>query len=341
MTGSVAAPARSRSKPMAVSSVVHRMVATARRHAMFERGSTVVVAVSGGPDSVCMLHALVRARRLLGIRELIGFHFDHRLRPGSDSDARYARRQAEGLGLRFVVREATSTPARGESIEAWARTVRYAALSAVREAFGAAGSAVAHTADDQAETVLLALVRGGGLEAIAGMRAVTDGVVRPLFDVTRAETVAFCRALRLRPRADPTNEDRAYLRVAIRMDVVPVLEAAVGRSVRPTLVRTAALLRDDADLLATMARAASAEVVDIEPERVLLRADALSSLARPIGTRVVREALRSAGILPEAPHVEAVLALAAARPGRRTALPGRVVARREREYVSLSFPAER
>ncbi len=306
---------------------------------MFEPGSTAVVAVSGGPDSVCLLHALVRARRLLGIGALVAFHFDHRLRAGSGVDARSAGRRAAALGVPFVVRTATSAPARGESVEAWARTARYAALAEVREEFGANVAAVGHTSDDQAETVLLALLRGGGLESLAGMRPVTNGVVRPLLDVTRAQTVDFCRALGLRPRRDPMNEDPAYLRAAIRTGALPALEAAVGRSVRPTLVRTASLLREDADLLAATAREAEPAVVRVDAGGVRLRVDALISLPGPIGARVVRRAMRDAGVLPEASHVESVLALASGRPGRRVVLPGRVVARREREYVSLSIPA--
>jgi tRNA(Ile)-lysidine synthase len=272
------------------------------------------------------------------IRSLVAFHFDHRLRPGSDADARYATRQAERLGVRIVHRAADSSPQRGASVEAWARTVRYAAMAEVRGDVGASVSVVGHTADDQAETVLLALIRGGGLEALAGMRAVGGGVARPLLDVTRAQTAAACRSLGLRPRRDPMNDDPSFLRVAIRTGVLPEVERATGRSVVPTLVRTAELLRRDADLLRTTAAEAAGGVVEPRPGHGLaLRAEALSCLPTPIAARVVRSALRDMGIVVEAAHVDAILALATGRPGRRTSLPGRVVARREREYVSLSI----
>ena len=308
---------------------------------MFEPGSIVVVALSGGPDSVCLLHAMVRARRLLRIHALVAFHLDHGLREGSDADARYAKRQADALGVRFVLRRATSRPSRGESVEAWARTVRYGALTEVREEVGANVSAVGHTADDQAETVLLALVRGGGLEALAGMRPMADGVARPLLDVTRAETVAFCRSLGLRPRHDPMNDDPSFLRVAIRTGGLPGLERAVGRPVGPTLVRIAALLRDDADLLAAMAAVAEPGVLRATPNGVSLDVQGLLRLPSPIAARVIRSALRSVGVLAEASHVQAIAGLVEGRPGRRASLPGRVVARREREYVSLSIGPSR
>ena len=97
---------RGLARPPAVAAVIERLVASARLQAMFEPGSTVLIGVSGGPDSVCLLHAMVRARRVLRIRSLVAFHFDHRLRPGSDADARYVTRQAERLGVRIELRAA-------------------------------------------------------------------------------------------------------------------------------------------------------------------------------------------------------------------------------------------
>jgi tRNA(Ile)-lysidine synthase len=283
---------------------------------------------------------MVRARRLLRIRSLVAFHFDHRLRSGSAADGRYAKRQADRLGVPFVLREATSRPSKGESTEAWARIARYGALAEVREEIGAHVAVVGHTADDQAETVLLALIRGGGIEALAGMRPMGDGVARPLLEVTREQTGAFCRSLGLRPRRDPMNDDPSYLRVAIRLRGLPSLEEAVGRPVRATVIRSAALLREDADLLAAVAAQAEPAVLQASPDGVAIRVTGLLELPPPIAARVVRSALRASGMLPEVAHVEAVLALAAGRPGRRVDLPGGMVARRQREYVSLSTGPE-
>src|SRR5207249_12297672 len=113
--------------PPAVAGVIHQIARTARRHRMFEPGSCVVVACSGGPDSLCLLHTMVRIRRLFRVR-LACFHFDHRLRSGSAADANYVRQQCGRLDIPFFLRVAESRPARGESAEAWARTVRYRAL---------------------------------------------------------------------------------------------------------------------------------------------------------------------------------------------------------------------
>jgi tRNA(Ile)-lysidine synthase len=322
-----------------VARVLERVTATARAHRMFDPGDTVLVAVSGGPDSLTLLHTLVRLRRLLRIRGVVALHFDHRLRTGSEREAARVGRQAGRLGVAFVARAARTSMPTGGSVEAWARRERYAAIAEVREEIGARVAAVGHTADDQAETVLLALVRGGGLEALAGMRPVTaaTGIVRPLLDVSRQQTEAFCRALRLRPLRDPMNEDAPYLRVALRRDGIPSLEAATGRGVRSSLVRVSDLLRDDADLLAAMASEAFDRVVTRNPDGVAIHAEGVEALPRSIGTRVVRRALLAAGVLPEAAHVDAILALIARPRGRRLNLPGRVVVRRESEYVRLSF----
>jgi len=114
-------------RPPAVARVLQRVTATARRHQMFVTGSRVLVGVSGGPDSLCLLHSLLRLRRLLRI-EPCCFHFDHGLRDGSERDAAYVRAQARKLGVEFLLRRAGDKPPRGASVEAWAREQRYGAM---------------------------------------------------------------------------------------------------------------------------------------------------------------------------------------------------------------------
>lgn len=339
-----------RGQPRAVARVLQGLVSTARRHDMLPAGASVVVACSGGPDSMCLLHALHRLRRLFRIRVSV-FHFDHRLRPGSDRDAAYVARQARQLGLPYRGVEASGRPPVGASVEAWARLARYAALSQAAGELGAGRVALGHTVDDQAETVLLGLARGGGLDAVAGMPAVTSipplGVVgvRPLIEITGAETRAFCRALRLRPRSDPTNRDPRFLRNRIRLEVLPALEAALERNLRATLARTADLVRGDAVYLEALASEAAARITGVGEEEVRLDAAGLSALPRPIGARVARAALRVAAAMggewePEAasPHVLGVLDLASGGGGRRLDLPGDLVAERVKGYVRISSP---
>ncbi|MEX0832393.1 MAG: tRNA lysidine(34) synthetase TilS [Actinomycetota bacterium] len=322
-------------RPPAVARTLQKVTATIRDHEMILPGETVLVAVSGGPDSTCLLHSLYRLRRLLRIKLQV-FHFDHRLRRGSEDDAEYVKKLAARLDLPFHMLVAESKPAKGESVEDWAHRARMRALAVTQHDVGASHAAIGHTLDDQAETVLLALIRGGGLDAVAGIRPTQGPYVRPLIDTTREEVEAFCRALHLRPRTDPTNRDTRILRNAVRLRVLPALERAVGRDVKATIARTAAVLRDDATELELQAARALDELLEEDPDGYLLPAAPLAALPRAIASRVALRALYRTGVVPSAEHVEAVLDLAAGRPGRKRSLPGGLIASRDREYVRLS-----
>lgn len=336
-------------RPPAVARVLERVTRTAREHEMFRPGDLVLVCVSGGADSVCLLYSLWYLRRLFKIRIEV-FHFDHRLRRDSAKDAEYVRRVSERLGLPFHLRIAEGVPAKGMSVEAWATVARGNAGNQVRTAIGARIVAEGHTLDDQAETVLLNLIRGGGLEAITGIwpAAGDPGAswrgVQPLIDVERDQVEAFCRALHLRPRRDPTNLDLRYLRNAIRLKVFPAIERAAGREVKRPIARSADLLRADRMELYASTIHAMSRVVTGPRDEPRFDAAALRSLPRPIASRVVRLALyhvmEREDVAPWTREaVEAVLDLAAGRPGRRRDLANGLKARRDREYVSISRPS--
>lgn len=335
-------------QPKAVARLIGQLTTTARTYRMFRPDQTVLVACSGGPDSICLLHALHRVRRLFRVR-LAVFHFDHRLRTRSGDDAAYVRRQAVRLRLPFFLREADDQPEPGQSIEAWARLARYAALTSTATEAGVDVAALGHTLDDQAETVLLGLVRGGGIEAVAGMPPVGKvpplglAAVRPLIETTRADVLAFCGALRLRPRQDPSNRDRRFLRNRIRKDALPYLEKTLDRNIKATLVRTAEHVRADAAYLDALASDASRKAVVIGEDEIKLDAKALAEIPSVMAARIVREALRLASALGGewesdvgAAHVRAIIDLARGRPRRRVDLPGLLMAVRNKEYVRVS-----
>jgi tRNA(Ile)-lysidine synthase len=313
---------------------------------MFRPGEAVLVSVSGGPDSVCLLYSLWYLRRLFEIR-LEVFHFDHRLRRGSAKDAEYVRRLGQRLDLPFHLREAEDRPPKGTSVEAWATVRRGNAANDVRKAIGASVTAEGHTLDDQAETVLVNLIRGTGLEGLSGIwpggyRWGRSAMAEPLLDVERTEVEAFCRALHLRPRLDPTNTDTRLLRNAVRLEVIPAIERATGRSVKAPIARSAALLRESRMELSRTAVEAYTTVVSGPREAVRLDADALVTLPDSLASRVVRLAVYNVLALDDvtAPWtretIDAVLDLAKGRPGRRRDLASGLKARREREYVLVS-----
>jgi len=326
------APAR----PPAVARVLQRVTATVRRHELTLPGQTVLVCVSGGPDSVCLLESLVRLRRLLRVR-LAVFHLDHRLREGSAADAAYVRRLAGRHRLPLLMREATEAPPRGASVEAWARGVRRAAAAEAAREADAARIATAHTRDDQAETVLLRLLTGSGTGGVAGIRHAAGPYVRPLLDVSRADVEAFVRALHLRPRRDPTNEDPSYaLRNALRLEGIPALERALGRGIREPLARAAELLTADDAHMARQVFAAWDDVVVDGPDGMDLDAIGLLDLPDAIASRLAGLALARCGIDGTREDVLAIVDLAGGRPGRRRDLSAGSTARRGREYVHLS-----
>jgi tRNA(Ile)-lysidine synthase len=319
-------------RPPAVARVLERVTRTAREHDQFRPGETVLVCVSGGPDSVCLLYSLWFLRRMLRVR-LEVFHLDHRLRPDSPRDAGYVRRLGERLRIAVHAAMLEDAPPAGASVEAWARGRRLDAAAETARVLGAQRIALGHTRDDQAVTLLEWAIMGGGLRAL---KPVSGDVVRPLLDVSRAEVEDFCRSLRLRPRRDPSNRDRRFLRNALELDAIPVLERATGRGVLEPLARTASLAAEDDDELSRRMRETWDAVVRQPADGVQLMTGPLLALPRALSRRLVARAIFGCGVPATDADVAAVLDLAAGRPGRRRDLAAGLKARRAREYVSLS-----
>jgi tRNA(Ile)-lysidine synthase len=212
-----------------------------RAHALWPRGARVVLACSGGLDSLVALELLARLQRSLG-HTLAVAHVDHGLHSGSDRATALVRQAATLHGLAFASR--TLHIQHGADLEGRARTLRYRALDELRLELHGDLLATAHHADDQAETLLMRAARGGGLEALAGIRRARDGaVVRPLLGLDRAWLVACGKRLRVTPHEDPTNADLDFCRNRLRHEVLPALEEAIPGAARG-LARTAGLLSD-------------------------------------------------------------------------------------------------
>ena len=209
----------------------------------------VVVGCSGGADSTALLALAVDAALAP-----VAVHVDHGLRAGSAHEADLVAAVAARLGAEF--RSVRVTIAPGPNLEARARDARYHALEQARLADGASTVLVGHTADDQAETVLLNVLRGAATTGLAGMPATRDRIARPLLGWRRADTRALCEARGLPVLDDPMNHDGTFRRVAIRHEVMPLLERIAGRDLTPVLARQAALLREETEFLDALAVAA-------------------------------------------------------------------------------------
>jgi tRNA(Ile)-lysidine synthase len=202
-------------------STILRTIAT---HALFRPGDRVLVAVSGGPDSMALLHALWEARARLGVTlEVVGV--DHGLRPEAARELDLVRARAEALDLRFVRLAADVARERrgGVSLQDAARRARLGALASLATARGARRVALGHQADDQAETVLFRILRGTGLPGLAGIPYERDPFVRPLLDVWRAEILRYLHRRSIPFVEDPSNADLRYARARIRHRILPLL----------------------------------------------------------------------------------------------------------------------
>jgi tRNA(Ile)-lysidine synthase len=305
------------------------------------RGETLLVGLSGGPDSVALLDALALLRRPRGFR-LVAAHLDHGLRPGSAADADFCRALCARLdvALRAGAADVRGRAARERGgLEQAARRERYAFLRRLAAAEQASAIAVAHTRDDQAETLLLRLLRGAGSTGLGGMRARRGRLLRPLLGVSRETVLAHLRERGLDWLEDPTNADLAHRRNRVRHELLPYLESRFNPRVREGLARAATLLADEAAHLRADAGALLRRIARREDDALVLRRAGLAQAPAALARATIREALRRAGGLSgvRAVHVERVRQLARRPPGaqRRLPLPGQREAALTRDDLRL------
>jgi tRNA(Ile)-lysidine synthase len=290
------------------------------------RGEVVLLALSGGADSVALLDALCLLRRPRGFA-VAAAHLDHRLRPGSGEDAAFCRVLCERLDVPLQVGAAdVAARARrqGGGLEQAARHERYAFLRRVRRETGAVAIAVAHTRDDQAETLLLHLLRGSGATGLGGMRPRVGSVVRPLLGLSRQEVMAHLRERGLAWREDPTNADPGLLRNRVRHELLPYLEARFNPRLRSVLARTAGLLADEAAYLGADAEALLDRIARADGDALVLESSGLAHAPAAVARVAIRQALARAGGLARvrAVHVERIRTLAEGGAAGRLPLPG-------------------
>ena len=245
------------------------LIERVRAGGLLAPGRPVLVLLSGGRDSVCLLDLAVR---IAGVAQVTALHCNYGLRDAADADAAFCAALCERLGVRLHVRR----PERGAgNLQAWARDARYAAARELAAGDIAAG----HTASDQAETVLYRLAASPGRRALLGMRERDGQLVRPLLGVTRAETAAHCRARGLDWVEDASNADPAFARGRVRHSLLPALRS-IHPAAEANVLRTLALLRDEADVLDEVVGAALAAAGDPPRRRRAARAPARAAAAR-------------------------------------------------------------
>ncbi len=323
---------------------------TITRHNLLPPGSTVVVGVSGGPDSLCLLHVLKRLQTEGGFILHVA-HLNHQLRGAeADADAAFVAALADEWGLPVTV-EACDVAAHARagkiSVEEAAREVRYAFLADVAARTGADRVAVAHHADDQAETVLMHALRGAGLAGLRGMlpdspypvRGVDLRLVRPLLEATRAEIEAYCAAHDLQPRFDRSNLDTTIFRNRLRHEVFPYLET-INPNIRRVLRHTAAGLADDYAFLRQAVNEAWDAVAREEDEAIVFGRDGWRALLPSLQRGLIRKAVRwlRPGLKDSNwVHVEPARRLAMEKPpGKQATLPAGLALFHERGALVIA-----
>jgi tRNA(Ile)-lysidine synthase len=305
---------------------------------MVAPGGRVLVALSGGPDSVALLHLL---RELEARGELIVAgvaHLNHGLRgAAADADERFCRELAAELGLAAEIgRENVGAIARAghRSIEDAARAARYAFLEAAADRLKADAIAVGHSLDDQAETFLLRLLRGAGPRGLAGIRPRAGRVIRPLLEISRQQLRDYATERRLAFREDETNADVTIPRNRIRHDLIPIL-TRFSPAVVEVLAREAEIARQDEDFLSRAAIDLASTVVLVTKRGIEVDAAGVRAMHPALASRVVRGALDRAapGQFIGHDHIRAVLALAVAAEGASVSVPGTTVRREGQRLV--------
>lgn len=293
------------------------------RESLITQGQTVVCGVSGGADSVALLHCLCRLGPELEFT-VCAAHLNHRIRGAeADEDQRFVTHLCHGLGVPLYAQQ-RDVPAlakrRRKGLEQVAREARYDFFERAQAHFGAQVVAVAHHREDQAETVLLHLLRGSGTTGMAGMRPRRGNIIRPLLEAVPAQIAAYLARHHLSHRLDSTNLTREATRNRLRLDVIPYLKEHVNADVVGALCSAAQLAQRDEDYLCTLA------------DDALMRAQIqggydrrqLRKLPLPVRTRALRKALALAGIKCdiERVHIEMLCNLLEARTGAQINLPG-------------------
>lgn len=300
-------------------------------------GARVLVALSGGCDSVALLH-LLRFHAAEAGPELRAAHLDHAMRPSSAADARWVRGLCRAWGVPLTL-ERADRPLRTEEE---AREARYAFLCRVAEAEGATHVATAHHADDQAETVLFRILRGTGVAGLAGIPPTTpSGVVRPLLPFWRREIRRYARRARLRWREDPTNLLHGPARNRIRHEILPRVEATIAPGARRSLVRLAELARREEAAWAAVLEPLERAVARREGEALVLARDILRGYDSAVASRILRSLLRHFGVVLGRTGTRLALQFISDAPsGREMTLPGALRLSTEFDTVRIERAAE-
>jgi tRNA(Ile)-lysidine synthase len=300
--------------------------------AHFEPGDRILLAVSGGADSLLLAAATNLEAIKVGI-QLSAIVVDHQLQSGSDEVAALTQKRLGELGITAVKISQVEVIGAG-GMEAAARRARYDALDAEADRIGAAAIFLGHTEDDLAETVLLGLARGSGTRSLSGMAFHVGRYVRPFLELTRAQVLTACKESGIEYWSDPHNQDLSFARVRVRNEILPKMEQEIGPGISKALARTSRILREDADALDLIAGEIFANLAD--PTQIPI--ESISELPVAVRKRVIKRAIEAMGVPTlTAEQILEVEALVGEWKGQgAVTLAGGITARRDSGRLTLS-----
>ncbi len=276
--------------------IFEKTLSTIKKYNLIEDGDKIVLGLSGGPDSVCLLHLLSRLKEVMNI-EVYAAHLNHQIRGiEAQKDALYVSQLCESLGITFFVKSINVPEYCKEnklSIEEGARKLRYEMFFEIKENLNADKIAVAHNMNDQAETVLMRIMRGTGLQGLKGIDYIRDGVIiRPILDIEREEIESYCEQYNLNPRIDKTNLETIYTRNKIRLELIPYMKENFNSNVMESLVRMSRSVKLDNDFIEEEAFKKFKEVAFINGYNLEIKLDKYKNLHKSLKTRIIRQGIK-------------------------------------------------
>ena len=321
--------------------MIERVRQTIKDSMMLNSGDKVIVAVSGGPDSMCLLHILYSLKEELNI-ELAAAHVNHCLRgEEADADEEYVRKFCNSIGVEFYSKRVdihNYAKERNLSCETAGREVRYDFFNELFHKLKAQKIALAHNANDQAETVLMRIMRGAGMEGLVGIKPVRDNIyIRPIINILRKDIEAYCSENNLGARIDKSNLENIYNRNKVRLELIPYIQDNFNKDIVNTLVRLSQTVSKDNEYLDRMASERYQLYGNNVGGRVLIRKEAFGE-PEAILTRILRIALfKLTGTLKnfDKLHIYEIIDIAGRSTGKKAILPNNVVALNSYEHIEL------
>lgn len=277
--------------------VFEKVLSTIDKHNLIEDGDKIVLGISGGPDSVCLLHILNRLKEKLNI-ELYAAHMNHQIRGiEAQKDALYVADLCDKMGITYFVKS-IDVPKycsdNGLSIEEGARKLRYEMFDEIKQKTKSNKIAIGHNLNDQAETVLMRIMRGTGLQGLRGIEYVREnGIIRPLLDVERKEIEDYCEVHNLNPRIDESNLENIYTRNKIRLELIPYMKDNFNTNLIESIVRMSNNLRSDSDYIESDAEEKFKDICKVSSDSVEVDINSFKKLHNAIKVRVLRKGIKS------------------------------------------------